>query len=208
MLISFDAVAEVELVQTGSTMLSNGSSSITVNLPSTVLDSKTMLIVTAAPSTAATNGPEHTNVLSQLNCSSGTCSSIRIARHGTLGDIQIGWKIIEFTALSDVTVYRGTIMHGQINKNTLPDTETISIGTRVATSFVLLSDLVGGVVTTWDDTVDGEIDSNGDLVIRIGNAKSTGSSLEGEVAYRSWIMVIPLSKKEVSNLKITPQVKQ
>ena len=181
--IGFTSSAQVQLVQGGTTTIPNGVSSITVNIPTPVDDTKSMLIVNAAP-IGTSSGPGSTNVLSQLNCAAGTCNTIRIQRHGTVGSIDIGWKIVEFENSSTVTVSRGTVQHNAFTLNALPspDTYTVAIGATNGKSFVLLSDYVQGSVTTWDDTVQGELDGSGNLVLRLGNAKTTLNS--GEVAYQ------------------------
>ena len=182
-LISLQSYSQVELVQGGSDVIPSGTSSITVNIPTAVDDTKSLLIVTAAP-VGTSNGPESTNVLAQLNCSSGTCNSIRIQRYGTTGTIDIGWKIVEFEDSSTVNITRGTVQHTDFTNNTYPtpDTYTETIGATSGKSFVLLTDYANGIVTSMHDSVSGELNINGDLVLTVGDSKTAIN--QGEIAYQ------------------------
>ncbi len=180
---SFSSYSQVELVQGGTDVIPSGTSSITVNIPTPVDDAKSLLIVTAAP-VGTSSGPASTNVLAQLNCSGGTCNTIRIQRYGTTGTIDIGWKIVEFEDSSTVNITRGTVQHVDFVQNTIPtpDTYTVSIGATLGKSFVLLSDYVEGLVTSHDDTIEGQLDVNGDLVLTVGDKKTVIN--QGEIAYQ------------------------
>ena len=161
--------ADMLSAQSGSITFATGSTNISIN---PVVDSKAFLLFTLESASPTTDGPDETHVLGQLNCSSGTCNSIDFERYSSGSDsVNIDWHVLEYKSASAVTVQRGTEDHTTFSGN-YPATKTISTGVDSAHSFVLLTDLVQGTVTSNDDFSRGQLDSSGNLELSVYEKKN------------------------------------
>lgn len=166
------SAAVVKTVQIGTATVSG----TTLNVPITaVTDDKSILIFNLTTH-STTSGPQDTHLRGQLSCSSGSCNSISFKRYGSNDNISVRWQVLEFTTASAVTVKRGITTQSSMSGT--PPNITLSTGVNSSQSFVLLSEFVHGSVTSDDDFTRGQINTSGNLVLTVGEKKTSPSSAE------------------------------
>ncbi len=163
--------AVVETIQSGTSAVAG--TTLTVNLAPPVTDDKSILLFTSSSASAAADGPNETHVTGKLICSAGTCSQIQFDRLSTGSAVDTNWNVVEFTDSSDVMVYRGELVHTALI-GSFPAVATIALGVDPATSFALITERVGGTVTSNDDFSRAQIDAAGNLVLSVTEMRPDG----------------------------------